>query len=708
MGVSLAAFTAWIATTLEVSIATATLITNILVSTALSLTLSFIGSLLQPSFSPARQKETVRQAVAPRRRYYGRVKAGGIYAFLHDRAGWLYQLLIIASGEIDAFEQHWLGNDKLTLVRGKVTVPERYKNNGSQVYIETRTGTDSSTAYSRLVAAFTDLWSSNHKLLGIATTLVSIFPPRAKDFTKSFPAGVEPYTTVFRGAKVWDPRKADQDPDDPSTWTWTQNGVLIVMDYLWHADGMRLPRSMITNAIDVWKAQANIADQTVSLKDGGTEKRWRLSGGYELTMPPKQVLPLMLNPMDAVLTLHRDGTIWIRVGQYVTPDVTLTDSHIVSYSGLMRGREKADVRNEIRANFVSPDYNYIEQEADPWRDEDSIDIDGLQSMTMDLTWAPSHSQARRRMKIEAYRQNPDWSGQIVTNAYGLNALGRRFIHVTIGELDIDDSFELQAWAYDAVTSQCTLTISHLPSAAYDWTPADDEGTAPPLPDAANADSVETPSGLSVDVASTVGAMTLSASVTAPTQDNLTLELSYRVHDDGISDDDADWHDFVLTSDWAGSTTQLAIDTYDVRAIFHAPKGLVSDPAYVRSVVSSSATAINLSLRFQGGTAGRKPDAGEVLFDTSMKAGDVLEAGLPGSLLDCSSTDPPAADWTMTLKKNGVSIGTGTIPAGMSTGTYTFAADVTFADGDSFSDVAPTPQDTTAKGVRYTIIGKRTA
>jgi hypothetical protein len=150
-----------------------------------------------------------------------------------------------------------------------------------------------------------------------------------------------------------------------------QNGVLIVLDYLWNSDGMRLPRSMVQAAIDVWKSQADIADETVSTKDGGSEPRFRLSGGYQLTAAPKQVLPMMLVPMDAQLFLRGDGAIVIDVGRFVEPTVILFDGpggSIVDYSGLTRARDAADLRNEITAQFVSPAYNYIEQTADPWQD----------------------------------------------------------------------------------------------------------------------------------------------------------------------------------------------------------------------------------------------------------------------------------------------------------------------------------------------------
>lgn len=372
-----------------------------------------------------------------------------------------------------------------------------------------------------------------------------------------------------------------QSADDPSTWTWTQNGVLIVMDYLWHSDGMRLPRAMIEKAIDVWKAQADIADETVDTKGGGTEPRYRLSGGYQLTASPKQVLPQMLTPMDAQLYLRGDGAIIIDVGRFVDPTITLSDGpggSIIDYSGLTRARDASDLRNEITAQFVSPDYDYVEQDADPWQDTASIDLDGLQTMSLNLTWVPSHAQARRRMKVESYRQNPAWSGSIITNAYGLRAIDQRFVRVQIDELDLDDVFEVQKWSFDILSGNCTFSISVMPAEAYAFDAETEEGTAPNATDTEAGDAVESPSDLDVEV---VGS-SLVASWSEPTQPSLTAEAAYRVHDGGVTDADAVWTN-MLVSGLTANSNPLAADDYDVRVRFIDPGGALGSYGYVRSV-----------------------------------------------------------------------------------------------------------------------------
>lgn len=582
MGAIIAATAAWLSEIGSTVVVGTTTVADIATSLAVSVAITEVSTLLQSGpKAPAAQKQTLRQAVGPRVRAYGQVKVGGTLAFLDDRSSYLYQLIMLNSGEIDSFVSHWLADEQVTLSGSNVISPTNYYDGTHYfVTIDTVLGTSTQAAFSRLTSAFPGEWTSAHQLKGIACSLVTLLSPKAQYFTQVFPSGLPNYNAVIRASKVWDPRDVAQDPDDPSTWTWTDNGVLIVLDYLWHDDGMRLPRSMIEAAIDVWKDQANIADEAVDLKAGGTEPRYRLSGQYQLTDPPKSVLPKMLVPMDARLFLRGDGAICIDVGKFVSPTVTLFDGpggNIVDYSGLTRARDIADLRNEITAQFVSADYDYVEQDADPWQDTASIDVDGLQTMALDLTWVPSHAQARRRMKIEAYRQNPAWSGTIVTNAYGLRAMDQRFVTVQISELGLDDVFEVQKWSFDPQSGNCTMQIALMPAEAYAWEAETEEGTAPNATATTESD-VEVPDGLDSDVTDGV----ITATWDAPDQPSLDAHAQWRTHDSGVTDADATWTDMTITGNSAVSGT-LSADDYDVRVRFTDPLGFPGAYTYLRSI-----------------------------------------------------------------------------------------------------------------------------
>ena len=66
----------------------------------------------------------------------------------------------------------------------------------------------------------------------------------------------------FRGKRVWDPREAGQSQTDPSTWTFSNNTALVLLDYLTNTDyGLRVPLAQID--LPGFRIAANIGDEVV-------------------------------------------------------------------------------------------------------------------------------------------------------------------------------------------------------------------------------------------------------------------------------------------------------------------------------------------------------------------------------------------------------------------------------------------------------------
>jgi hypothetical protein len=97
----------------------ASIVGSLVVGAAL-LGLSALLTPKPPKFdNPSPQYQAVvNQAAGPRRRGYGRVKVGGIRAFYDSKDGTLYQIVMLHSGEIDAFEEYYLGDKQVTLGSG--------------------------------------------------------------------------------------------------------------------------------------------------------------------------------------------------------------------------------------------------------------------------------------------------------------------------------------------------------------------------------------------------------------------------------------------------------------------------------------------------------------------------------------------------------------------------------------------------------------
>lgn len=582
----------------ETALFVATTIVNITISLALSEIASLIvGGPKKPNLHA--QRENLRNPVAPRRRYYGRVKISGIYVFINvtditygpfTDINALHLVIALAQGEFDEFEEHWLSDAKAFLDDNSVVImPYHFYQGSPFIRIFSHDGTNDQAADTLMTTNWPGQWTSDFHGYGVPYVSMILFSPTPENFNSVYSAGLPSYSGVCRAAKVWDPRDQTQQWSDPSTWKWSSNGVLALLDVLWSNDGVRLPLELILPAISVWQNQADYADQIRLLKNGGSEAWYRLCGGFELTDPPKNWLPKMLAPMDARLGMRGDGAIVLDVGRWRLPELTISDNEIYGYQNLSQGKQKADIRNQIDATFVAPEYGYIEQQADSWLNEDSIDTDGLQQTTLDLGFCPSHAQARTIQKIEASRQDSKgWFGTIITKAYGLKYLTpnsdgtrKRFVHFQIAELGIDYDFEVLSFSFDYKTGRCTFAVGQLSGDAYDWDAATDEGVAPEIPATTNTYGFEDPFNLAVSVSGGV----ISATIATPENTDLNMELGYRLNFDPLSDWEVPFT-ALTPSGWGGHTGTLDNGRYDVRVRLYESRTppRYSDPLVIRGII----------------------------------------------------------------------------------------------------------------------------
>jgi hypothetical protein len=537
-----------------------------------------VGSLIAANALLAKKPEettqdgqiSVRQARAARRRNYGIVMLGGALMFSETLEGIRYQVIAVNHGEIDAFEDHWMA-DQLAAVPpgagGPITNLYIAPDGGQCVHVYPLRGTDADPAYALLAVRFPAYWTLAHQGKGIAKVLTLTIQPEAKNFTKVYPGGQTPiYRTTARAVKVWDPRDLTQHKDLKDTWKWTQNPVLIALDFHRHSDGMGLASFddvFFTPAAlaEDWIPAAAICEEWSPIKAGGAELRYVCSGGYELPSPPKGVLNAILATCDGETYQRADGAIGIRVGKVVNPTVHITDKHILSYSNFVRGSAAGGLSpvNVITAKYTAKNLDFQEADADPWRDEDSIEEAGREaSQNIDLTWVTSHAQARRLMKIAYKRLNPEWTVTIITDLDGLRAYGERFVKVTIDELLIESEpaevvgFELNAGG------SCSISLRQFNQSAYDWYPAIEEGTAPNQADTTSeGEEIDNPSG----VGASVGSGVISVHWTASGRVDTTPVLQYRVNPAGP------WQAGIVDTPTTGHTPALPAGIYDVQVQF---------------------------------------------------------------------------------------------------------------------------------------------
>ena len=463
-----------------------------LARTAIGIALSLLAQKLigAPKRPPSETRTEVRQAVPPRSWPYGRLKTSGPLAFRQAVDNNLYKVVMLSTREIDAIEELHLHDKPVEVSDGDnqvITAPYVIAGT-SRARLTWYLGTEDQAADAMLTAAFPDDWTADHRLRGIAYVAAEFEATlNAENFSKVYPQGEPEVSAVVRGVRVYDPRLDSTVPggsgahrgDDPSTWEWSDNAALCVLDWLTHPDGYARPIARIDRGSFI--LMADLCDEPVALAAGGTEPRYRVATTVALTEQRKDVLGRLLEACDGRLYRTAAGLYGIRGGQWVAPTVTLDADEGQITAIEFAPPDGIERYNKAVIQFLSPAHGWVEQECDPWVDQADIDAHGEKSQAYDFSQVPSHGQARRLAKIRFARDNPAWKVTAQTNFYGLDTIGEEVVTLDFAEMLIDGPFWLDPGS--AITEDWTGASLQLRSAdptAYAWTTAE-EGEAPALP-----------------------------------------------------------------------------------------------------------------------------------------------------------------------------------------------------------------------------------
>jgi hypothetical protein len=475
LGVALQSGLAWMA------IGGATALGGALLNIGLSVGLSALASTLfrpqQPK--PEDVQQSFKQPTAPRIRHYGRVMMSGPWVFAEAKNGIFHKVIALGVGPFDAIEEVWVDDKNVTGkidAKGRVQLwPWTGSGHDSLLRIQYRLGEARETAYAPLAGTFSE-WTAEHRGDGVASLFASQFASSQEYYLKRFPNGINTnYRVVARTSKVKNPVTGAV--------AWSDNAAAVIRDYMTHKDGMRLPENLFNTPMAQagWIAAFNRANEAIAIKAGGTEPRYRLWGSYRLDERPADVVGRMINCCDGRIVPTPDGGLTLDIGNWQEPSVIIDADAIVGFSDLGRGRDIMTTANTIRATFLDPSQDYQAADADPWVDEADVLERGEIAKDVQFNMAPSHSQARRLMKLEWFRANPSWVGTFTCNLRGLAAFGERFVRIRYPLFGINSVFEVQDFRFilgeGGIVQGVTLQVQSMPETAYQWDP-EQEGTAP--------------------------------------------------------------------------------------------------------------------------------------------------------------------------------------------------------------------------------------
>lgn len=457
----------------------------------LSIGLSYLGSLLAPkpqAPKPSDVKTNIREPTQPRFRSYGLVRVGGVVAFLTAKGERFVKVVALGQGRINAVLEHWIDDNKVTIGSDGFyngdTAGTTY--DGGRLRIEYRLGDEVQAPYASVMALLPGVWTANHAGNGFPHAAVILKQPKAEKFQELFPSGANTkYSQVQESAILFDPRTG--------TSAYSENAALVIRDFLVSPWGLRLSPEIIAQADAQWRVEADVCDELVPLKGGGTEKRWRIAMTYALNERPGDVLQRMLDACDATIFPTAEGGLTIKVGRWEAPTVVLDEDTITGISGLTRGGDVLIRFNVIRAQYTSRGHDFEEVDADPWINEDLVSLYGESSKDIQIFASPSHGQTRRLMKLLDRRLNPRWRMTLTCNLGGLAVMGWRFIIVRLPEYGIDESFEVQGQPQFLMGENSTIVgvqieVIAMDASGYAWDPVAEEGTPPPVPNPVDDDN----------------------------------------------------------------------------------------------------------------------------------------------------------------------------------------------------------------------------
>jgi hypothetical protein len=504
---------------------------------ATALTFATRPNLPDPTFNQENKKQPIPERVSG----YGRDRLGGYYMLYEAKDKYAYIVIAMHDGLIDGWEDLYLHDRIETIGSG----PNYYVNQGDDgrygdsdlLQVFSRLGYPTETNYSLITAAIPDQWPSNARGDGIASHGMIAKYAKLENFLPDYPSGLPEISRVGRLKLCYDARLGargtitdDDDKAASSTWAWTENPVWQLLDYMTNpVQGMGLDyTTRFLPRIDEWIAAADVCDESVPLKAGGTVDRYKSGGSYLLSTMPADVISTILTTFDGYLVQNSEGVFGLHAGEYVEPTVTIVDDHIISIVRQFWIEDEQAI-NQLVVSYKDPNNDYQEVETDPRRNEADIDARGVvRDQRLSMPWVQNNSQAGRLGKIALARANAEVRGTIVVDLDGLRAFGERRIRIQAPS----DSVTMSDIVVDILppvlnTTDFTVTIPFVQATpeSYDWDAEEEEGSGPGS-ETRTPGSPPEPPDVPTDVAAVGGLGMISVSWVNPTSENFSLARVY--------------------------------------------------------------------------------------------------------------------------------------------------------------------------------------
>jgi hypothetical protein len=305
---------------------------------------------------------------------YGQRQVGISRVFVESSGtdnNYLYMAGVLCEGGgngIESVDEIYV-NDKLVTWSGSLTDgtvrtvnssdTNFYKDGASLISVQAFYGLDNQSVSSILDESTN--WGSNHKLSGVAYLAFKF--TWNQDAFNSLPE----VKVVLKGKKIYDPRldstkggSGSHRQDTASTWTYSNNSSLVLLDYLRNARyGKALPNTAFETNYDSFKSSADLCDTQVTPYSGGTDIDL-FQTNIVLDTEQKLIdnVRELLNPMRAIFT-YTQGKYFLIIENTGSSQLSLNSNNIIGGIKIF-GEKKNSKFNRVIGTFVNPSKEWQE------------------------------------------------------------------------------------------------------------------------------------------------------------------------------------------------------------------------------------------------------------------------------------------------------------------------------------------------------------
>lgn len=425
----------------------------------------------KPKIKQSDIPQDFQQTAGGYRFHYGRglVGAAARIFYGHDGAGTLYKLAVIASDGISSVNNHWLDGEPVSVDEFDMVTNEKYQSKiGSHVKLISTLGADDQAALSDLVAAFPSEWTSDHRARGHALMYAECFYAKGSQLSSMYPKADAPdFAMDINGREVLDPR------DD--TTAFTENPALQLYDYLQTAHGGGFAPSEF--AEDEVEDAADDNDDSIVLKSGGTEARYRCSLTVDETDDRSVYIAQFLGAMAGSLRTRPDGLIGLRSGKWRTPTVTIEEQDIISIGSSDADDSRTSYSKRV-STFIDPTARFTETTTSPMVNSTLLARIGDTTEKGDRLQVPSGTQCARLDKIATAFDNPERKATLVLKFIGLRLIDEENCHLNIPDRGYTNApMWVDSWSTEDFIN-FTVTLKTAEPTSFDWDAATEEPEQP--------------------------------------------------------------------------------------------------------------------------------------------------------------------------------------------------------------------------------------